>query len=109
MPSASKTPSTRKTATKQVSEPVAPEATVTEPVVAPDEVATEPEVAPRERVTGDLYKTQTGQILRQTEAGLSVLYSPVPVTNVHPFQHGPERYEELIAETFGPLEFIANV
>jgi hypothetical protein len=55
------------------------------------------------RVEGDVFVSEKGQILRQTASGLSLLYSPTPASNPHPFQHSPEEYERLLVETFGAL------
>lgn len=88
MPSASKTTTTKTTA-KTAATPK-PEAKV-------------------ERVAGEIYASENGQILRQSENGIQLLFSPVPTTNIHPNHYSAEEYEAKVLETYGPLTKIYPV
>lgn len=58
------------------------------------------------RKPGQVFVSTNGQILRQSDNGLQLLYSPQPVTNIHPNLYDDAEYERLVAERFGDLKLI---
>lgn len=94
MSNTSKPATTRKPAAKKTQ--------VTEPVAVPKDVAVT-------RSEGDVFASTNGQILMETGNGLRVLYSKIPVQNIHPALYTEEEYQRLIDEKFGSLTKIHTV
>lgn len=61
------------------------------------------------RVVGHIYANEIGQIFRESDGGLVLLWSPTPESNIHPRQFSAEDYEVEVLRRFGVLTQIYPV